>query len=164
MISSFPEHVLYQTGLQRQINVGYIGLQQGTKSASRPADKPFINPLSAARRPRVLFLHRFIYNFLCSCFQRDIDNSLLVKCGSVPHRFTWDCTYSYFWRVVQDICIRCLEGYEKWLSSGRTVLLASRPNRLRPAAPPCAHPPVICSVFGFDLYFDLMCVYLKLTV
>ena len=83
MISSFPEHVLYQTGLQRQINVGYIGLQQGTKSASRPADKPFINPLSAARRPRVYSSIGLYIIF----FVRASKEILIIHCLSNAVRF-----------------------------------------------------------------------------
>ena len=44
-----PGHALHEKGLQRQIRRRrYIGQQPGTKSASRPADKPVINRWSTA--------------------------------------------------------------------------------------------------------------------
>ena len=58
-------HIFYsrtcldEKGLQRQIGVGYIGQQPGTKSASRRSDKLRINRLSTAGQERVLFLQRF---------------------------------------------------------------------------------------------------------
>ena len=45
-----------------------------------------------------------------------------------------------FWRDVQATCSPCLGGYEGRLCPGRTVLSASSPARVRPAAPPCAAP------------------------
>ena len=65
---------------------------------------------SNARQPVVVFLHRFKWDFACSCF----------------------------WRGVQATCLRCLGGYEGHLSPGRTVLSTSRPARPRLAAPPYA--------------------------
>ena len=40
-----PGHALHEKGLQRQIGVGTLGQQTGTKSAFRPGDKPLINRL-----------------------------------------------------------------------------------------------------------------------
>ena len=41
------------------------------EESSGPADQPLINRRSTACQPRVLFLHRFIWDFLCSCFRND---------------------------------------------------------------------------------------------
>ena len=81
---------------------------------------PRINRLSTGCQLQLVFLHPFTLGFACSCF----------------------------WRDVQEICLRCIRGYEGRLSPGRTVLSASRPARPRPAAPPCAPPRPACCMSG----------------
>ena len=119
----------------------YIGQHPGTKSGRRPAVRPRINRLPTAGQPPVVFPHRFTYDFVCSCFRGD----------------------------VQDSCLRCLGMQEGRVSLGRTDPLASHPAPSRPAppprsAPPRTVPPVVCPGLGFDKYFMhalvLGCVYL----
>ena len=56
--------------LTETIRRRHIGKQRGTKSASCPSDKN-------GCQPRALFLHRFTWDFLCSCFRRDVHNFCL---------------------------------------------------------------------------------------
>ena len=53
------------------------GRQPGTKSASRPADKPVIT----AGQPLILFFRRFTWDFACSCFWRDVEATFLRCLG-----------------------------------------------------------------------------------
>ena len=93
----------------------------------RPADKPHTKQLSTAGQPRIVFLHRFTWDFVCSCFR-------------------W---------VVQDSCPRCPWGPKGSVVScaDRTVGVPSCRAPPCPAgcrAPPCLYPPVVCPGFGFD--------------
>ena len=83
-----------------------------------------INRLSTSCQPVVVFLHRFTWDFACSCF----------------------------WGDIQKTCLRFLGEYERrWtnISPGRTVLSASVPARLRPYAPPCASTRTAHGMYGF---------------
>ena len=63
--------------------------------------------------------------------------------------FAWDLACSCFWGNIQDTFARCLGEYEKCLSPGRNVLLASRPARPHPAAEPCAPNRSACGMSVF---------------
>ena len=65
------------------------------------------------------------------------------------HRFKWDFACSFFWRVVQEMFLRCLGRYEGHLSPGRNVLSASCSALPRSAAPPCAPTRAARGMSGF---------------
>ena len=58
MIKQIPGHALREKGLQRQKSVESTGQQPGTKSASRPADKPVTHRLSTGGFVPAFGLHR----------------------------------------------------------------------------------------------------------
>ena len=66
----FFGHAFYETGLSRQN--GYVrstGLQSGTKSAFRPADRPLINRLSTRCVPPPVYIE-FVMFVLLGTFKR----------------------------------------------------------------------------------------------
>ena len=96
------------------------GQQPGTESASRPSHKPLTNRPSTADFVPAFGLHRI---------------SLVRASGRTFRQY-----------VLDD-----LEGTREacGLFPGRTVLSASRPDRPRPVAPPCAPSRPACGMFGF---------------
>ena len=123
----FPRHALHEKGSQRQKKRRSTGQQPGTKSASRPADKPRINRWSTAGQPRALFFHRFTSDFACSCF--------------------WET----FKRRVSD----ALGGTRQACPRGEQFCW--HPVLPDPAPPtrraPRPDPPVLCPGFGLDRSF-----------
>ena len=109
-------NIVSENGSQRQIRRRlYIGQQPGTKSARGPAD-------NTAGQPLVVFLHRFTWDFGCSCFRGDVQDSRLRWSGSQEGR----------------------------LSSLRTDPSASRPAPPPRRAPARPDLPVVCPGFGPD--------------
>ena len=124
----FPDtYALREKGLQRQIAVGTLVSSQ----EQRAAVVPRINRLPTADKPRVLFFHRFIQGFVCSCVRR----------------------------VVQTVVLDALEQ-ERRLIPGRTDPSASSRVRPRSAPTSCCAPPrpdplVVCPGFGLDSFVFL---------
>ena len=116
-LNLFPGHALHEKGLQRQKgDVPLVGSQE-----ERALLVSVTKRLSAAGQSRVLFLHRFTWDFACSCFRGN----------------------------VQATCLRCFGGCGEGLFPRRTVLLANSPARPRPATPPCAPTRLVRGVSGF---------------
>ena len=120
-----PGHALHEKGSQKTKKLRSTVQQPGTKTASRPGDKPQMNCRCSTGQLQVnsgfLFFHRFTWDFACSCFLGD----------------------------VQTGCLRCFGGYEGGLSPRRTVLLASSPARPSLANPPCAPTRFASGMSGF---------------
>ena len=66
-----------------------------------------------------------------------------------PHRFKWDFVCSCFWGDVQETFLRCFGGCEGGLSPRRSVLFASNHARPRPATPLCAPTRIARGMSGF---------------
>ena len=73
-----PGHALHEKGLQRQISVRTLD----SNHERRAVVVPEINRGYTAGQPRVLFLHRFMLDFACWCFQIQAQESCLRFPGS----------------------------------------------------------------------------------
>ena len=116
-------HALHEKGLQRQNRRRSTGQQLGTKSASRPADKPQVNRLSTADFVPAFGLHRI---------------SLVRASEEMLRTIVFDAP-----EETSDGCV--LRGETR-----RRSILPSPPC---PAAPLCAARPdllVVCPGFGLD--------------
>ena len=80
---ALPRHALHEKSLQRHKGVGPLVSSQ----KQRALIVPLMNRRLIAGQPRVLFLRRFTYDFACSCFRGN----------------------------VQDTCLRCPGGHEERL-------------------------------------------------
>ena len=134
-IYKIPGHALHEKGLQRQISVGYIGLQPGMKSGCRPADKPLIN------------------RGLCS--SNGLHRNSLVRASEEIPGHPWDEKGLQMFRtVVFDALEGTRDGCVLREQTCRRPILPGPP---RPDAPLCAarpDPPVVCPDFGFDRCFS----------
>ena len=67
-----PGHALHEKGLQRQKSVGTLVSSQERRALAVPV----INRLSTAGQPLISFLHRFTWDFVCSCFRKVVQDSV----------------------------------------------------------------------------------------
>ena len=124
MLSKFPDTPCMKS-VAKTNRRPYICLQPGMKSGCRPTDKLFINTLSTAGQPRVLFFLQFTWEFLCSCLHRNVQD-ILVRCPG--------CT--------KKVCVLPEQNRS----------CPTLPSPPQPAAWLCAarpDPPVVCPGFGF---------------
>ena len=68
---SIPKRALHEKGLQRQTSARTLFSSQERRALL----VPLMNRILDGRQPLVVFLHRFTYDFGCSCFRRIIQNN-----------------------------------------------------------------------------------------
>ena len=127
----FPGHALHEKGLQRQIGVGTLVSSQERRALAVLV----INRLSTAGQPLISVLHRFTYDKGCSCFRRDVQDSVFDSLESK-----------------REGCL--LAG------STRRRAVLPKPDPLSPPrrAPPQTDWPVVCPGFGIDRFVKTICV------
>ena len=124
---------MHEKGLQIQKGVGTLVSSQERRALAVPlinrlstAGQPRVNRGSTVGQPLISFLHRFTSDFVCSCFRRDVQDSVFDSLGRrgrvVPWPDLFDGVVSY------------------------PAPPPSPPRR----APPRPDRPVVCPGFGFD--------------
>ena len=79
-----PGHALHEESLQRQLGDGTLFSNQKRRAAFVLR----IKRLPTGRQPVVVFLHRFTWGFVCSCFQRHAQGGCLLPSGGYEGRFS----------------------------------------------------------------------------
>ena len=146
-------YALHEKELQTQKGIDPLVKQPGTKSPSRPADKPVANRLSTARQPVVNFSlvprSCFYMGFPCFVPPKNCPGQLF----SVPWRARWTVvSLAHRPAAVLGASTRRHPTPPCRAPPRPAALRTRRPPRR--CAPPRPVPPVICSGFGFDRFWD----------
>ena len=130
---TIPGHALYEKGLQKKTKRRRsTGRQPGTKSASRPGDKPLTNRLKTACQPLVWFPHSVYIGFcLFVLLERRSGDVSSMPWGVRGALVSW---------------ANCCVG---------AVLPGPAPP---PRRAPRPDPPEVCTGFGLDKCFAYQCI------